>query len=191
MQKKKCFKCGGGGKCYNGIAQDGPCHLCNGTGLLDVYSHNVENKNEAKKMNKLRKAWKVSKAIHKNQKRYSGKPCINHIKDVLRVLDEMEMSNPATDILAILHDVLEDGGAAKDVAFLSLTEYDNLILLTHTPSRTYDEYIDEIINSEEKDVIAVKVADMVQNLTEEPKAKQQQKYRVALPKLIRALVETK
>ena len=141
-------------------------------------------------MNKIRKAWKVAERIHNHQYRFNGQPYTNHLKDCVRIYDEMSIEGIFVEVLIILHDVLEDGGKSSDVDFLTKSEYDSLLLLKHEGGlATYESYIDNICESGNKDVIIVKIVDMIQNLTEDPKKKQRDKYRKALPKLMRSLLQ--
>jgi len=142
-------------------------------------------------MNKIHNAWKLAKEVHKNQKRFNGQPYINHIKDIDKILDECGLWNEKTLLYSILHDTMED---SKDPNIINkLIKIDrNLPLrigvLTHSKNETYEQYIDGIIACSDRNIVIVKIADMIQNLTEDPKKKQREKYRKALPKLIKAFI---
>lgn len=139
---------------------------------------------------RLKEAWELAEKVHKDQKRFDGSPYINHIKDCVKILEEIGLKTERTELLAILHDVFEDSVNAVKPP-VEHDDYHRLLLLTHKGGlATYQAYIDKIIMSKDRDVIAVKVADMIQNLTESPKKKQREKYRIALPKLINALIDS-
>ncbi len=75
----------------------------------------------------------------------------------------------------------------KIVSKFGLNVASMVTILTHSKKRqNYQQYIDDIIKSN-SDVIWVKIADMLQNVTDNPNEKQRAKYRMAFPKLIRAL----
>jgi GTP diphosphokinase / guanosine-3',5'-bis(diphosphate) 3'-diphosphatase len=144
-------------------------------------------------MSKEDKAWDIANRVHKDQKRFNGDPYINHIHDILKVLDEMGCSNANTRTYAILHDTLEDcKPEEREKITKEMYDFDiylpkRIELLTHDASFAYTFYITEIINSGDADVIAVKTADMIQNLCEDPKKEQRVRYRKELPRLVRAL----
>lgn len=142
--------------------------------------------------NKINKAWRIARRVHKGQKRFNGQPYINHIKATVGIIDEMGLIDERRMLLAILHDVLEDGGKFSDIKNFDDKLMRPLTYLTHSKdSLYYDDYIENILNCFDIDVIIVKLADMLQNVTEDPKKKQRAKYREALPKLIRAVVDFK
>lgn len=142
-------------------------------------------------MNKIHLAWKIAKKVHKNQKRYNGRPYINHIKEVVGILEQMEINvfyNEHIIEAAILHDVIEDGGIEyRDKILDNFSVYVLVDILTHRKSYTYEEYIKRILTN--KDAVVIKIADMIQNLTENPTKKQREKYRKALPLLIKKFGE--
>jgi len=144
-------------------------------------------------MTKIDEAWKLAKRIHKDQKRFNGQPYINHINDIICILKEINLLNNYTELYAILHDTIEDIKDNTDIIkeLHGIEEHLPLkiCLLTHTKNESYKDYIDDIASNQDINIIAVKLADMIQNLTEDPKKKQREKYRKALPILIKALID--
>src|SRR5262249_8078529 len=61
----------------------------------------------------VRRAYEFGAGQHKGQKRDSGEPYIFHPLAVARILAEMRL-DATTLIAAILHDVIEDTGIAKE-----------------------------------------------------------------------------
>jgi guanosine-3',5'-bis(diphosphate) 3'-pyrophosphohydrolase len=147
-----------------------------------------------KMMTKEERAWEIANKVHAEQKRFNGQPYINHIHDILKVLEEMGCSNEHTRLYAILHDTLEDcKPEEREQITKAMYDFDiylpkKIELLTHCASFTYAFYISEIISAGDPDVIAVKTADMIQNLCEDPKKEQRARYRKELPRLIKALL---
>lgn len=142
------------------------------------------------------KAWTIACEVHKNQKRFNGEPYIRHIQEVIAILDEMDFLNEKSSQYAILHDTFEDCND-KRILLNKLSEIDEsidgslpstIIMLTHNQHESYEKYIERIVNSKNKNIIAVKLADMIHNLTDSPTPNQREKYRKNLPKLIKALL---
>ena len=144
-------------------------------------------------MNQIKLAWKIANRAHRKQKRYNGQPYINHIKEVVSILEKMEINaleNEHIIVGAILHDVVEDGGQKYENIIEE--EFNNKVIqlvqdLTHRGFTTYNEYIRKIRFST-SGAIVVKIADMIHNLTETPTKKQREKYGKYLPLLIKSLL---
>jgi GTP diphosphokinase / guanosine-3',5'-bis(diphosphate) 3'-diphosphatase len=140
------------------------------------------------------KAWDIAKEVHGNQKRKSGKPQMYHIKEVVKVLKEMGITEENFIITAILHDVLEDC-ELKMFAFYYNKILDtfgaeiltNVLALTHLEG-SYPRYINDLI-IEYPNLTIIKLADMIENVTENPSEKQLKKYRKAFPLLVKCLYE--
>lgn len=89
-----------------------------------------------------------------------GKPYILHAFYVMNAL----MYDPELATIGVLHDVIEDSNLTIEYFInLGYTQrvIDGLILLTHNPEDTYQEYIDKIATS--YDAIRVKRKDLEHN----------------------------
>jgi len=152
----------------------------------------MEKKANEKRSEREKKAWTLAKEIHGKETRRSGKPYIEHIEETVELVKEIE--EPANEhivISAILHDVLEN---CKKEQVLELVNrivemfgadvLTSVLKLTHMEKMTYDEYIDRVMT--DSTARAVKLADMLQNLTDAPTEHQKTKYKRAFTKLLRA-----
>ena len=141
----------------------------------------------------IKKAWQIAKEVHKDQKRFNHQPYINHVKEVVKILKELGFAyEPNIIIPAILHDTVEDGGF-KYQKIIGREFTDDIALrvylLTHYSEFSYEKYIERMLHV--KDCVIIKIADMLQNLTETPKERQKEKYRKAFPMLIKAIMPEK
>lgn len=108
------------------------------------------------------KAMKIALEAHTGQYRITGESYINHS---LRVAKKQESVRGMC--LGVLHDVIED---CDHKYFEILTaEFPELInalnLVTHDIKNiSYDEYIDKICASGDRDIMLVKLADIIDNL---------------------------
>ncbi len=85
--------------------------------------------------------------------------------------------------IAWLHDVLEDTEfTAEDIrnADIPETVIRSVETLTKNPGEDYDAFIQRIVDSKDEDARQVKLADIVANLSDNPKPKQMIKYGKAL-----------
>lgn len=99
----------------------------------------------------------------------AGEPYVNHCE---RVAERVRGWRPKT--LAWLHDTIEDAENPKAMEMalavvFPLDIVEDLLMLSRLPDedgkkQPYQEWIDEIAASENKDVIAVKLADIEDNL---------------------------
>ncbi|MBF0526805.1 MAG: bifunctional (p)ppGpp synthetase/guanosine-3',5'-bis(diphosphate) 3'-pyrophosphohydrolase [Deltaproteobacteria bacterium] len=113
--------------------------------------------------NSLSKAISIAVQAHAGQKDLVGEPYISH---PIRVMQRI--NNYDTQIVAVLHDVIEDHPSFKEVitnTFFSST-LDALLLLNRKESKfkSYFDYIDNIIKSKDDIAIAVKYFDLIDNL---------------------------
>lgn len=103
---------------------------------------------------------------HYGQKDKLGQPYILH---PLRVMSNF-INNPRRQILALMHDLVEDspyitidflvnGGLPDDII-------DGLILITRQKNETYFDYINRIVESKDIDVLYVKYYDLLDNMNE-------------------------
>ena len=143
-------------------------------------------------------AWNLAKEVHDGQKRYSGRPYMDHVKEVVEILRSMDVYDEDLTIVAILHDVLEDCDKENFTKYMDqiskqfgIVILSKVLMLTHAKmdKRDYQTYVDDIVKEKSK-VVLVKIADMLQNMTETPTVKQREKYRIAFPKLLMVLTES-
>jgi (p)ppGpp synthase/HD superfamily hydrolase len=110
-------------------------------------------------------ALRFASAIHKND-RYGDDPYVYHcVRVASRFVD------PETRIVALLHDTLEDAGQFARITVRELMWHqfgphvaEAVRLLTRDPRETYSAYIDGIAYQAPIDVLAVKMADVEDNL---------------------------
>jgi len=124
----------------------------------------------------LEKAKQFATEKHKTQFRRDGvTPYIVHPEKVASLL----YSN-CDKTIAWLHDTIEDTETTYEEIeqMFGLGIAHSVLGLTHKKGETYFNYIRRIRN--DNDVIAIKIADIVANLTDKPSEKQIKKYTTAL-----------
>lgn len=124
----------------------------------------------------------------------AGKPYIDHL---YHVRDHFSSSNER--IIALLHDVLEDTElTALDLEQLGYSReiIETVQLLTRSKDNTYEEYIDDLLESNSKEAIRIKYVDLLHNMDIEtrllsPKAEDytrvREKYFPAFKKIVEYL----
>lgn len=144
------------------------------------------------------KALKIAQEAHKGQYRITGESYINHS---LRVAKKQESIRGM--IIGLLHDVIED--CLNEYFETIVLEFPELVeslnLVTHnTDKMSYEEYIDKICNYEDRDILLVKLADIIDNLNmskwninliDEAQVKRVERYSKALHKIYNKLQEIK
>jgi len=110
----------------------------------------------------LGKAISLAASIFESVTDKSGEPYIMHC---LRVLNSVNKNDPELQAIAVLHDVLEDhpemtAETLREMGF-SHRIIKALILLTHDPKVSYDDYIHAMAHN--MDAVAVKKADLIDN----------------------------
>lgn len=144
------------------------------------------------------KALKIAQEAHKGQYRITGESYINHS---LRVAKKQESIKGM--ILGLLHDVIED--CPQEYFDTIVLEFPQLIeslnLITHDTSKmSYEEYIDKICKYEDRDILLVKLADIIDNLNmskwninliDEAQVKRVERYSKSLHKIYNKLQEIK
>lgn len=107
----------------------------------------------------LQKAVDFATAALRGVNDYSGQPMINH---ALRMMDRMDTEEEK--MIAVLHDVVEDGGCSfqelKDQGF-SRAVLEGVDVLTRRPNMKYFEYIEDI--SINPTATKVKLAEIAEN----------------------------
>lgn len=100
--------------------------------------------------------------FHANQQRKGGEAFVNHL---YRVCDAVETERAKK--IALIHDVFEDTHYhPTDLKWLGFEKdvIEGALILTKQTDETYFQYVQRIIDSEDRDVINVKVADTEDNL---------------------------
>lgn len=119
----------------------------------------------------IMKALEYASKIHKHQKRsFSNEPYINH---PIRVANNPEVikHGPNAIIVALLHDSIEDAEYPEESeTFIKQNFSDEIYtavkLLTHNRLElSYEEYINNILDSNNKLAIVVKYSDSLDNST--------------------------
>ena len=135
-------------------------------------------------MEKYVKCLEIAIVAHKDQKRRSGKPFIEHPMAVSsQFYDEMMKS------IAILHDVIEDTNLTDDkllVIGVDKEVVDVVMILTKRQDEPYKDYIMRIIKNEK--AILIKIEDLKHNLSDLQKGTMKDKYELALYVLERGLI---
>ena len=129
---------------------------------------------EDDEIRQVRRAYLYSEQAHDGQKRRSGDPYIIHPLQVAEILSEMRMDHQSL-MAAMLHDVIEDTGIAKDALQAQFGEavaelVDGVSKLTHISFETHAEAQAEnfqkmtLAMARDIRVIIVKLADRLHNM---------------------------
>ena len=147
----------------------------------------------------LEAASRIAGIAHHNQFRRDGQPYIMHPTAVQAITKQFYPDNIEAQVLAVLHDVIEDGpqysGHSRRELFRMVKDaipdnpqaqkriMDALRTMTHS-KRTHPVYEDylELVFSNELAAI-VKISDLIHNLSHNPSESQIIKYRDALSKV--------
>lgn len=142
-------------------------------------------------MNQIEKAKKLVEKEFAEVFDRGGVPYVEHLyRTSSRFEDELKIT------ASILHDIIEDTDITKtDLIEMGFDkEVVDIVEIVTNDCLNYDEFIDKIISSNNKDAIEVKLSDMTDNmdLSRLPKIKEndlkrQEKYKKAYQKLIDAL----
>ena len=131
--------------------------------------------------------------VHLGQKRRDDTPYISHPEAVYDITVSFYPDDKASQMLALLHDTLEDaekvGNVSKKEAYemiqasvhdeKQLAQINNALqLLTHDSSIPYDEYLQSALFNQLAG--RVKISDLIHNLSHNPSERQIQKYKTAL-----------
>ena len=126
-----------------------------------------------------KKALIFASMAHSGQKRNDGS---NYIIHPIRVSQEVHTDSQR--VCALLHDVVED----TNVSFDEVEEHFgkevsvSIDCLTHRKGESYFDYITRVLTDE--DAIAVKIADICDNLSDQPSARAIEKSAMALERLV-------
>jgi len=124
------------------------------------------------------RALEIATQAHKNQTR-AKEPYIIHPK---RVADQFNKSDHLNRTIAILHDVIED---APEYLPHIRDEFPKevlraVMLLTRHDKQTYFDFVMKIRDSQNGNAIAVKIADLKDNMRDLDEGSKKDKYRFAL-----------
>ena len=147
----------------------------------------------------LEAASRIAGIAHHNQFRRDGQPYIMHPTAVQAITKQFYPNNIEAQILAVLHDVIEDGpqysGHTRRELFRMVKDampdnpeaqkrvMDALRTMTHS-KRThpvYEDYLRLVFSNELASI--VKISDLIHNLLHNPSERQIIKYRDALKKV--------
>ncbi len=129
-------------------------------------------------MTLFQKALRLITIKHKGQKRYNGNPYIIHL---IRV--SQEVTGQKAKVVALLHDILEDTDAKPiELACFGDEILIAVIALTHNKGESYEDYILRV--KQNPLAVAVKIADISDNLSDSPSDNAIEKSSKALEILI-------
>ena len=118
----------------------------------------------------------VATEAHEGQTRNDGSPYIIHPQRVADAIREAGGSEDAQTV-ALLHDTIEDTYITRvdleDFGF-SKEVIDAVVAVTKTPGCVYADYLAGV--KKNKLALVVKIADMIDNITDAPSQKQKDKY---------------
>ncbi len=135
----------------------------------------------------------TARLVHLGQKRRDDTPYISHSIAVHNITKQYYPDNISAQILAMLHDTLED---ADKVGNVTKQEAESMIgasihdpgalndinralnILTHDKSVPYEEYLQAALDDPLAGI--VKISDLIHNLSHNPSERQVIKYRSAL-----------
>lgn len=147
------------------------------------------NKPRVYDRDQLEKAEDIALQTHFWQRRRDGSSYLKHLKRVQVRVYTLGYKK-RVQILAILHDALEDGADplhVENVIRNNLKEPEKILadlkLLTHEPGEPYIPYVLNVYRKS-KDAFTVKMADMTDNLSDKPSENQFKKYRGAIINLL-------
>ena len=131
---------------------------------------------------------------HLGQKRRTGEPYILHPERVSEIVKQYYPGNNIAQMTALLHDTLEDaidlGNVADEEEMIALIDdyiedeqeadevISSVMALTKPSGVDYNSYLFSIVDM--PNTLIVKLADMLDNLTDNPSLKQKIKYGGAL-----------
>jgi (p)ppGpp synthase/HD superfamily hydrolase len=122
----------------------------------------------------IKQAIEFAEKAHATQK-YKDEPYVNHPKRVA-----LQMPNDKLQVIALLHDVLEDTTATKQdlITHFGSDVAEVVFILTRKENETYLDYIQRI--KLDPDATLVKIADLMDNLGNIPSNSLRKRYEKAL-----------
>jgi len=131
---------------------------------------------------------------HLGQKRRTGKPYISHPENVASIVRKYYPGNSVAYFSALLHDSLEDaidqGNVEDEEEMIALIDdaieddeiaeevIDVVLALTKAKGANYSDYLMSLTSF--PDALTVKMADMLDNISDNPSEHQKKKYSLAL-----------
>lgn len=130
-------------------------------------------------MEVYKKALIFATKAHAGQKRRNGN---NYIIHPIRVSQEVETEYQR--VCALLHDVVEDTDVTLDQIRneIGMEVAETVDCLTHRKGESYDDYITRVLT--DRDAVAVKIADICDNLSDSPSENAINKSARALERLL-------
>jgi len=127
--------------------------------LLNEYYEIIKNENSS-----LEKAAMLVRILFKDKYDKGNLPYIDHLLTV-----SSSVSTEKQKVAALLHDVIEDINVPEEELIeigFSKEVVDIVVILTRKskPKEDYNDYIERIINSEIKDALEIKLADLKHNM---------------------------
>lgn len=130
----------------------------------------------------------LARELHRGQVDRQGQPYVEHLRRVAEAVEGDEAK-----VVAWLHDSFEDAGANEhDLRLVGIPHglCCRIRALTRTHAGTYAHYIERLADTKDAVVIAVKLADLRDNMRPCPNAEHlHERYRRAIPVLEAALAE--
>ena len=123
---------------------------------------------------KLQLAWDIASAAHKGQFRRDGiTPYMEHVSDVARRCTKLSLNEELT---AILHDVLEDSSFTRaDIRKMGVSRrVVEAVVAISKAGEDYDTYLSRV--KDDPIARAVKIQDMLSNLSDDPTLRQMRRY---------------
>ena len=137
----------------------------------------------------------TARLAHMGQKRRDGTDYITHPLEVKDITERYYPDNYKAQILAMLHDSIEDGPSLGHVTEVELRGYIRgsisdprdlteievaLDHMTHDKSKhpEYEQYISHVFKN--KLAAIVKISDLIHNLSNNPSSRQIRKYKLAI-----------
>jgi len=131
---------------------------------------------------------------HLGQKRRTGKPYISHPENVASMVKRYYPGNSVAYFSALLHDSLEDaidqGNVESEEEMIALIDdaieddkiaeevIEVVLALTKAKGSDYSDYLMSLVSY--PDALTVKMADMLDNISDNPSENQKKKYSLAL-----------
>ena len=140
-------------------------------------------------------ASRIANRAHRGQLRRDGQPYIMHPQAVQEITRQYYPDDLEAQVLAMLHDIIEDGPKYSGLSHRSLYGMvkhsiedidsqkrimDALRIMTHSKRRqpVYEDYLRSVFSNPL--AAKVKVSDLIHNLSHNPSVSQIEKYRKAL-----------
>lgn len=139
------------------------------------------------------KAYYIVRRAFLDKKDRGGNPYIEHLLYV-----SSQVSGKNAKVVALLHDIIEDTMITKeDLLWMNFPQsiVDSVLLVTKREEEIYEEFIERLIQSNNKDALMVKKADMEHNMdlsripmiTEEDQKRVEKKYKPNYQKIMNKL----